>query len=222
MGLFKRMSDIISANLNDMAEQYEDPEKMLKQAVREMETSIDEARHNVARSMAGVKVVSRELAENERQVAQWQSRAEAAVASGDDQLARKALTRKQEYEKLVAALVDQRVSAVEASTALRRQLEGMQAKLADARRRLGTLSARKKAADVRGRMALGTIDPQLNSDAFAKFDRMREKVELAEAEAEALQELAGVSTAESQADEPDPVGLEVDTELRELKQKLKK
>jgi phage shock protein A len=224
MGLFKRMSDIISANLNDMAEQYEDPEKMLKQAVYEMESSIDEARRNVARSMASEKVVAKELAENQRHATQWQSRAEAAVGAGDDQLARKALSRKQEYEKIVAALADQHVAAVEASTTLRRQLDGMQAKLAEAKRRLGTLSARQKAANVRAKMALGTIDPQLNEDAFAKFDRMREKVEMAEAEAEALRELAGDNGHRRAAPvvEPDDVDLEVDAELRELKLRMKK
>ncbi|HEX3654784.1 MAG TPA: PspA/IM30 family protein [Pirellulales bacterium] len=223
MGLFKRMSDIISANLNDMAESYEDPEKMLKQAVYEMESSIDEARRNVARSMASEKMLAKELAENERQTSQWQSRAEAAVASGDDQLARKALSRKQEFEKLVAALTDQSAAATEASTTLRRQLDGMQAKLADARRRLGTLTARKKAADVRAKVALGTIDPQLNADAFAKFDRMREKVEMAEAEADALRELAGDNGhRHASAVEVNDVDLEVDAELRELKLKLKK
>ena len=63
MGLFKRMSDIVTANLNEMAEMYEDPEKMLKQAVREMESSIEEARRDVARSMASDKVVATQLAE---------------------------------------------------------------------------------------------------------------------------------------------------------------
>lgn len=221
MGLFKRVSDIISANLNEMAEHYENPEKMLKQAVYEMESSIDEARRNVARAMAGEKVLAKELAENERQASQWQSRAEAAVGGGDDELARKALARKQEFEKLVAALADQHSAAAEASTTLRRQLDGMQAKLADARRRLGTLSARKKAADVRAKVALGTIDPQLNADAFAKFDRMRDKVERAEAEAEALRELAGGQQCAA-AVECDSVNLEVDAELRELKLKLRK
>ncbi len=141
MGLFKRMSDIVSANLNDMAEKYEDPQKMLKQAVREMETSIDEARRNVAKSMAAEKLAAKELTENQHQAEQWNSRAVAAVEAGDDAMARKALSRKQEYVKIAAALSDQHTAALEASTTLRRQLEAMQAKLADAKRRLGTLSA---------------------------------------------------------------------------------
>ena len=222
MGLFKRMGDIISANLNDMTEQFEDPEKMLKQAIREMETSIEQARRDVARAMASDKIVANELAENKTKAQQWYLRAEAAVEAGDDEMARKAVGRKQEYDKIVAALSDQHVAAVESSTTLRRQLEAMQAKLAEAKRQLGTLTARKKAADVRAKMSVGNASVELNSDAFAKFDRMREKVEMAEAEADALRELAGDSAASPQIDEPDNLDLEVDAELLALKKKLKK
>ena len=223
MGIFKRVGDIISANLNDMAEQYEDPEKMLKQAVREMEISIEESRRSVAKAMASEKLVAKGLMENQQLSSQWQSRAEAAVEAGNDDLALKAITRRQEHEKLAAALADQHASAVEASTTLRRQLEGMQAKLAEAKRRLGTLAARKRAADVRAKTQLGSMDPQLNTDAFAKFDRMREKVEMAEAEADALRELSGDVAVESDfAVEQDNSKLELAAELLEMKKKLKK
>src|ERR1700676_2136455 len=107
MGLFKRISDIVSANLNDMVESWEEPEKMLKQAVREMETAIDQARRSVAKAMASEKLVGKELLENERHAEQWQTRAESAVAAGDDTLALKALARKREHESVAAALRDQ-------------------------------------------------------------------------------------------------------------------
>ena len=163
MGLFKRMSDIVSANLNEMAEKYEDPEKMLKQAVREMETSIEQARRDVARSMASDKVVATQLAENQRQADHWQSRAESAIEAGDDQACPQgARAGKQEYEKIAAALKDQHLVATESSVTLRRQLEAMQAKLSEAKRQLGTLTARKKAADVRSKVNLGTAAPDLN------------------------------------------------------------
>jgi phage shock protein A len=221
MGLFKRMSDIVSANLNDMAEKYEDPEKMLKQAVREMETSIEEARRDVAKSMASDKLVAKELAENEQKASQWQQRAEAAIEAGDDKLARQAIGRKQEYEKVAAALRDQHLVASESSTTLRRQLEAMQAKLAEAKRQLGTLAARKKAAEVRAKMSLGTPAPDLNHDAFAKFDRMREKVEMAEAEADALRELAGEPAPPRISEVADNADFEIDAVLLALKKKLK-
>ena len=222
MSLFQRVSDIISANLNEMIEKFENPPKMLKQAIREMDAAIGEAKRDVAKAIAAERLVAKELAEHEGQARQWALRAERAVAAGDDELARKALTRKQEHDCLRAALADQHAAAVEASRVLRRQFEAMQAKLADARRRLGTLSARNKAAEVRSRLELGVPDPQWNARAFAKFDRLRGKVELAEAEADALRELSVASCAE--AEDPSEAGrceVEVEAELLELKQKLR-
>jgi phage shock protein A len=161
--------------------------------------------------------------ENHRQADEWQRRAEQAVETSNDDLARKALARKQEHEKVAAALSDQHTASQEAVVTLRRQLDAMQAKLADAKRRLGTLVVRKKAADMRARVQLGAGDAKLNTDAFAKFDRLREKVEMAEAEAEALRELSG-STATENGTSPiaDDEDLEVDAELMKLKKKLGK
>jgi phage shock protein A len=146
MGLFKRISDIISANLNELVEGFEDPEMMLRQAIREMEESISEVTQQTAKAMANEKTLSRELERNRQQVEQWQSRAVAAVEADDDELARRALSRKNEYAKVAAALEDELESACEASRTLRRQLDAMKAKLTEAKRNLATLSARKRAA----------------------------------------------------------------------------
>lgn len=228
MGIFKRISDIISANFNDLVEDYEDPEKMLRQAIREMEDAISTAKPDVARAMANEKTIAKELASNEAQVASWTQRAEKAVEAGDDDLARKAITRKKEYEKLVAALRDQHEATADASQTLRRQLEGMQAKLKDAQRRLGTLAARQKAAQVRTKAAQAQagVTPELERDAFDKFDRMARKVEMAEAEAEALTELArseraGADTKDN-LDEPADEDLDTEAELLELKKKAQR
>lgn len=120
MGVFGRISDIISANLNEWTDQFEDPEKMLKQAVREMEASISEVTQQAAKAMANQKTLSRERERNRQQAAEWQARAETAVEAGDDDLARKALTRKREHDNLTAALEDQIDSTQEAAVTLRR------------------------------------------------------------------------------------------------------
>src|SRR5262249_3274464 len=103
MGLFQRISDIISANLNEMTEGFEDPELMLKQAIREMEQSIADATQETAKVLANEKLLARESSTNRKQAAEWHQKAEQAVAAGDDSLARKALARKQEHQKLVTA-----------------------------------------------------------------------------------------------------------------------
>lgn len=165
MGLFKRIGDIISANLGEMADQFEDPEVMLKQAVREMEESIREATQETARALANQKKLAKELARNQSEVGQWQSRAEKAVESGDDELARKALSRKREHEKLAVALDDQMTAAKDAAQTLRHQLEAMKAKLTEAKRNLSTLAARNKAAQVRKKVYTQSANAEIRDQA---------------------------------------------------------
>lgn len=227
MGLFKRISDIISANLNEMTEGFEDPEMMLKQAIREMEQSISDATQETAKVLANEKLLARELQNNEQQAQDWQRKAEKSVEAGDDLLAKKALSRKQEHQKLVVALQDQLNLAKEASQSLRHQLEGMQAKMAEAKRNLATLSARKKAADFKKKMATSASAVEVGTsadNAFAKFDRLREKVERAEAEADAFAELqsANRSVTPDEPYLPSRMEEQVEDELQALKKKLMK
>lgn len=228
MGIFQRISDIISANLNEMTDSFEDPERMLKQAIREMEQSIEGATQETAKVLANEKLLAKELGNNEQQSLQWQQKAEKAVAAGDDDLARKALARKQEHQKLVVALKDQQTAAQDASRTLRHQLDGMKAKLAEAKRNLSTLSARKKAADFKKKVHTSAVLSETGTtgdDAFAKFDRLRERVEQAEAEADALAELRGVATDDLDsrtAEASTPAQDEIEAQLQALKQKPSK
>ena len=89
MGMFTRIGDIISANFNELIDKFEDPEKMLKQAVREMESAITQAEHDAAKVLGSEKLLVKELAHNERQSADWDRRAEQAVSAADDGLARR-------------------------------------------------------------------------------------------------------------------------------------
>jgi len=225
MGLFQRIGDIISANLNDMTDAFEDPEKRLKQAIREMEQCIADAQQETAKVLANAKLISAELAKNERLAGEWQKRAEQAVAAGDDNLARRALSRKQEHAKLIVALEEQVMAANDASQTLRHQLGGMQSKLAEAKRNLAALAAHRRSAEFTNRVQASEAAfhaVATGADAFGKFERMREKVERAEAEAGALAELRGMelpltragSSLGSTADDV------IDAELSELKRRL--
>ena len=224
MGIFSRISDIISANLNDMIENIEDPEKMLRQAVREMEMAIDQAKESTAKTMAGQKMIKTELEKNRQQVILWAGRAETAVADGNDELARKAISRKQEHEKLVIALEDEIAEAETTIQKLRHQLSAMQAKLAETKRRLTTLSARKRLAELHSRANEVSKSTSSQSNAFAKFERMREKVEMAEAQADAMRELGcetGANADLTLETEKEATSAEVEAELAELKEKAK-
>ena len=219
MGLFKRLQDIITANLGDVVEGSDNPEPVLRQAIAEMETAIAEAKRETARAMAAEKLAANELADSERQSRDWQLQAEKAIRAGDDAVARKALTRKQEHDKVSAALRDQVAAASEASGVLRRQLEAMQAKVSEAKRRIGTLAARQKAAAVRMKSA----DVNFETEAFAKFDRISGKIARVEAEADALRELDAGSRRAPEAESAAGKGdLDIEAALAELKKKAGK
>ncbi len=106
MRLFQRIGDIIAANLNDLVDRFEDPEVMLKQAIREMETMIEGATGGAARAIAAERLLARDLTDHEQKAASWRARAEEAVVRGDDDLARQAIARAHEHEVMAQALLD--------------------------------------------------------------------------------------------------------------------
>ena len=120
MGIFRRVNDIISANLNDMVDAFEDPETMLRQAIRDMEVAIEEATASAATAIASGKMLQKELQDHEEQAIFWQERAERAVQASDDHLARQSLRRKHEHDTLVCALRDQASASEVATQTLRR------------------------------------------------------------------------------------------------------
>ena len=119
MRLFRRVGDIIAANLNDLVDRFEDPEVMLKQAIREMETMIEDATAAAARAIAGERLLARDLSDHEQKARRWQTRAEAAVRDGDDDLARQAIARVLEHQAMTLALAEQQSSAERTAQALR-------------------------------------------------------------------------------------------------------
>jgi phage shock protein A len=149
MGLFKRFNDIVSANLNDLIDRFEDPEKGLKQAIREMEESIQTATAETTKVLANQKRLEKEVARNASDVQKWHALAEQSVDASDDDAARNALGKVAEYGTLLESLNQQLSSATGASDVLKEQLSGMRAKMEEAKRSLATLSARQKAADIR-------------------------------------------------------------------------
>ena len=106
MRLFQRIGDIIAANLNDLVDRYEDPEVMLKQAIREMDTMIESVTAGAARAIAGERLLSKDLSDHEQKTVQWCARAEEGVSRGDDDLARQAIARAHEHEAMAQALLE--------------------------------------------------------------------------------------------------------------------
>lgn len=216
MNIFRRVNDIISANLNDLIDRFEDPEAMLRQAIREMEAAIDDSMHAAAQVIAEERLLTRQLDELHRSSERLRDRAAAAVQRGEDSVARSALSQKAEHDKLIAALDDQLQSAGRHSAKLRRQVAAMRVRLGEARHKLQTYIARDRAAAARRQFAGDALHLTHADAAFSRFDTLCRTVERREAEAEAYEELAGAPHLTGLTEE-DP---NIELELQTLKQQL--
>jgi len=196
MGFFSRLSDIVSANINELLDRMEDPDKMMKQLVREMEQAVREAKDALVKAIAQEKLIEKEISANEKKIEQWQARAQEAVKAGRDDLARRALELKHECQDVLAALRPELKGAAEASNAMRTQLRAIEAKLQEAKRKETALAARQKTAQSTKVAAGASAQP--DTVAFEEFERMEAKVQQAEAEAEAA---ASVSDEQKIAEE---------------------
>jgi len=146
MGIFRRISDIIAANVNDLIDKAEDPEKMAKQIIREMEEGIGEVRGQVARAMAAHRQLCTQLESARRGIDEWQQRALRAVELDKDDLARGALVRRHDAESAVRTLAPQVASAQAALDTLREQLKALEDRIMLARRKRDTIIARQRVA----------------------------------------------------------------------------
>ena len=221
MSLFSRVSDIINANVSDMLDRAEDPEKMVKMLIFEMEEQIAIARDGVAKAIAGEKKLEANLHKNRGLADEWHAKAEAAVARDDEDLARKCLARKKEHEQIAGSLQPQWEVARKTSDALKSDLRRIEEKLDEAIRRRDSLIARQMAAEA-SREVQG-VAPTMNrvQRNFDKFDRMERKIEGMEAEAEAYAELSNLSDHLDQEVERAQRDAEVEMELAALKQQAK-
>jgi len=189
--LFKRISDVISANLNELVDRVEDPERMIKQLIREMEENISCAREGVIDAIASEKQLAKELENQRRLAAECHERARRALEGGNEALAREALLRKKEHDDLIEGLQVSWESAQRTSERLKSQLRALEAKLEEAQLKKGTLVARQRAAQAADRMDVLRDRFQTGLDLNKSFGRMASKVDEMEARVEARDDLCG-------------------------------
>jgi phage shock protein A len=219
-GIFSRMADIVKANINDLLNRAEDPEKMIRQMIIEMEEAVNKATASVGTAVANEKRLERQYLNEQDQIEGWHKKAELAVESGEDDLARRALERKTAVQVAISDLEAALEESRKTSGQLKEQLQQLKAKLDEARTRQGALIARRRAAEARKQIAQSMSG--VGDDAFSSFERFRNRVETEEAEADAHQEISG---SDSSLD-TEFTRLErkqvVDAELDELKKKMGK
>ncbi|OLP19542.1 hypothetical protein BST81_04530 [Leptolyngbya sp. 'hensonii'] len=217
MGLFDRVSRVVRANVNDLVSKAEDPEKILEQAIIDMQEDLVQLRQAVASAIASQKRTQQQYNQAQTESNNWQQRAQLALQKGDENLAREALTRKKTYTETANALksqLDQQVAQVDQ---LKRNLIAVEGKISEAKTKKDMLKARVSAAKANEQLQ-NTVGRMGTSTAMSAFERMEEKVLQMEARSQAAAELAG-SNLESQFAALE-AGSGVDDELAAMKAQL--
>jgi phage shock protein A len=190
MAVLERVATLVRANLNDLIDRAEDPEKMIKQVIMDMENQLLQVKTQVAISMADHHLLQKKQEEHEDRAAEWMRKAELAVDKQQDDLARAALERFQSVTKLVDGYKQQVDDQRQQVDILRKALEQLDQKLGEARAKSDLLLAQHRRARSLGKandaqLAIGGRGP------VAGFDRMEHKVQRSEAVSQAKSELVG-------------------------------
>jgi phage shock protein A len=183
MGIFSRFADIVNSNISSILDKAEDPEKMVRLIIQEMEDTIVEVRSTSAKVLAEKKELLRRIARVQEQVQDWQSKAELALSKDREDLAKAALNEKQKTVGLLQAL-EMELQVVEEHVArLKDEIAQLQDKLNDARARQKTIIMRKQTATSRLEVKK-QLDSSKIDDAMMKFEQYERRVEGIEAQVE--------------------------------------
>ncbi len=183
MGIFTRFSDIISSNINSMLDKAEDPEKMIKLMIHEMEDTLIELKSSCAGVIAGRKKVERKLEEMRAREDLWAERARLAVTKGRDNLAREALIEKRRFSVIAEALENELAEYGGLVTQYRDDISELESKLNNAKDKKRVLVQRHKQA-IGKKRAQEDIRRSNSSDTMARFDKLESRIDQMEAEAE--------------------------------------
>ncbi len=191
MGIFRRLSDLLKANVNDLIDRAEDPEKMVKQIIIDMQQELTKATQNYGKAKASERLAEKKYLEAQKVSASWESKAKAALSQGNADLAKQALAKKVKADEDVNNYKEMYDSISAQTEAIGNQVEVLKSKLDEAKSRQAMLIARSQMADTQKSLAKSAGGFDGNS-ALEKFDRMEEKIERKEAEAAAFSEIAGM------------------------------
>jgi phage shock protein A len=221
MGIFSRTRDIIAANFADLIEKAEDPSKMIRMIILEMEETLVEVRASAARTIADQKEMRRHVGKLDRLQADWADKAQLALSKDREDLARAALVEKRKAGDMAQQLVAEVTVLDDALRAYEADIEKLQTRLREARSRQTAIAARLESAENRVKLRTLLASERVD-EAMARFDSLERRVDFAEGRADALsladggkQSLADEIAALATADK-------VDEELEAMKRQLAK
>jgi len=185
MGIFSRMTDIINSNINSLLDQAEDPEKMIRLIIQEMEDTLVEVRSSSARVLADRKTAARRLEQVQAEAESWEQKARLAISKGREDLARAALQEKHAIEDEVAAVEAELKATDDHISQLNEEVAKLQQKLTDAKAKQKALLMRSKTVESRIK-----VKRQMNREAldgaFQRFDHFERRMDTLESQLESM------------------------------------
>ncbi|EAR27547.1 phage shock protein A [Pseudoalteromonas tunicata D2] len=216
MGIFSRFADIVNSNINAILDKAEDPEKMVRLIIQEMEDTLVEVRSTSARTLAEKKELSRRVEQLNQEVIDWQQKAELALTKDREDLARAALVEKKKVSDAAFAVEKELAHVDEHITKLQHEVGQLQDKLADAKSRQKAIILRQRSAESRLEVKKA-LDTSKVDDALTRFERYEQKIDGLESQVEAY-DLGKKSLADEIAQLQASEG--VSDELAQLKAKM--
>jgi phage shock protein A len=196
MGLFTRFTDIINANINSMLDKAEDPEKMIKLIIQEMEETLVDVRSTAAKYIAEKKTLQRQVDDTEKTIASWNTKAEISVQKGRDDLAKLALKEKYKFTEELTQLAEEMARLDEYLLAVQEDGSRLQEKLIEAKRKQASFVLRQQSAEVRLKVRAQATVHNID-EAISRFERYEQKIDRVEAQVEAY-DLAQPKNLESE------------------------
>ena len=185
MGIFSRMTDIINSNINSLLDQAEDPEKMIRLIIQEMEDTLVEVRSSSARVLADRKTAARRLEQVQAEAASWEEKAKLAISKGREDLARAALQEKHAIEDEVATVESELKATDEHIAQLNDEVAQLQQKLTDAKAKQKAMMMRSKTVESRIKVKRQMHREALDG-AFQRFEHFERRMDNLESQLESM------------------------------------
>jgi len=217
MGIFSRFTDIVNSNINALLDKAEDPEKMVRLIIQEMEDTLVEVRSASAKTLANKKEIANQIAKYESDASDWEAKAELALSKDREDLARAALQEKKKSAEAAEALSKELAIVEEQISKLQDEIGQLQEKLADAKSRQKAIIMRQKTASSRLEVKK-TLDSTKVDNAMGRFEQYERKIDDLESQVEAYD--LGKKTLQDEFAELEASD-KVEDELAALKRKLK-
>jgi phage shock protein A len=213
--VFSRARDIFAANMTDLLDRAEDPARMIRMIILEMEETLVEVRATAARSIADIKEIRRAVSRLDELQSDWTGKAELALSKGRDDLAKAALVEKQKAGEMATSLRGELEQMEQVLRGYEADISRLQAKLREARARQNAIAARLESAVARAK-AREAMHGSRTLDAFAKFEILERRADFAEGRCDAL----GITSLEDEIEQLE-ASEKIDAELQAMKAALK-